>query len=99
MTAKLEALVQADEFVPNPDKIGRIEYNPKAITPYLSKIAAIKRNSFPLSGLKVVIDCANGAFSKIAPQVFKDFGADVTAIGVSPDGYNINKDCVLPILN
>lgn len=93
MTAKLEALVQADEFVPNPDKIGRIEYNPKAITPYLSKIAAIKRNSFPLSGLKVVIDCANGAFSKIAPQVFKDFGADVTAIGVSPDGYNINKDC------
>lgn len=93
MTAKLEASVQADEFVPNPDKIGRIEYNPKAITPYLSKIAAIKRNSFPLSGLKVVIDCANGAFSKIAPQVFKDFGADVTAIGVSPDGYNINKDC------
>ena len=93
MTAKLEALVQADEFVPNPDKIGRIEYNSKAVTPYLSKIAAIKRNSFPLSGLKVVIDCANGAFSKIAPQVFKDFGADVTAIGVSPDGYNINKDC------
>ncbi len=93
MTAKLEALVQADEFVPNPDKIGRIEYDSKAVTPYLSKIAAIKRNSFPLSGLKVVIDCANGAFSKIAPQVFKDFGADVTAIGVSPDGYNINKDC------
>ncbi len=93
MTARLEAWVQEDNFVLNPDKIGRIEYNFKAVTPYLSQIAALKRNSFPLSGLKVVIDCANGAFSKIAPQVFRDFGADVIAVGVAPDGYNINKGC------
>lgn len=93
MTAQLESLVQKDDFKLDPDKIGKIEYNFKAITPYLSKIAAIKRNSFPLSGLKIVIDCANGAFSKIAPQVLKDFGADVIAIGAAPDGYNINKGC------
>lgn len=46
-----------------------------------------------LSGLKVVVDCANGATYHIAPNVFMELGADVIAIGNKPDGFNINKDC------
>ena len=46
-----------------------------------------------LRGLRVVLDCAHGATYHIAPGVFAELGADVHAIGVQPDGLNINKDC------
>ena len=46
-----------------------------------------------LEGLRVVIDCANGAAYKVAPDALWEMGADVVAIGVEPDGFNINKDC------
>ncbi|MGH8403341.1 MAG: phosphoglucosamine mutase, partial [Gammaproteobacteria bacterium] len=46
-----------------------------------------------LAGTKLVLDCANGATYKIAPGVFTALGAQVTALGVHPDGLNINKDC------
>src|SRR5258708_2793642 len=46
-----------------------------------------------LEGLRVVIDCANGAAYKVAPQALWELGADVVPIGVEPDGFNINRDC------
>lgn len=46
-----------------------------------------------LKGLKIVLDCANGAAYKIAPEVFEKAGAEVTVIGNDPDGVNINKNC------
>jgi len=46
-----------------------------------------------LSGIKIVVDCANGATYHIAPNVFLELGAQVTAIGNKPDGFNINQDC------
>ncbi len=46
-----------------------------------------------LSGLKIVMDCANGAAYHIAPLIFKELGAKVTACSVEPDGYNINNKC------
>lgn len=46
-----------------------------------------------LSGLKIVVDCANGATYHIAPKVFMELGADVIAIGDDPDGFNINQNC------
>ena len=48
---------------------------------------------FSLAGMKLVVDCANGATYKVAPEVFRELGAAVTALGVSPDGVNINKGC------
>lgn len=55
------------------------------------------KNTFPqqysLDGLKMVVDCANGASYKVAPSVFEELGAHVVAYGVDPDGENINKDC------
>ncbi len=46
-----------------------------------------------LSGLKIVVDCANGATYHIAPNVFAELGADVISIGDKPNGFNINKEC------
>jgi phosphoglucosamine mutase len=55
------------------------------------------KSSFPrqqsLSGLKIVVDCANGATYHIAPQVFTELGANVTVLANKPDGLNINADC------
>lgn len=48
---------------------------------------------FSLKGLNIVVDCANGATYRVAPEVFKELGASVTAIAAQPDGLNINKDC------
>jgi phosphoglucosamine mutase len=55
------------------------------------------KNTFPknlrLDGLKIVVDCANGAAYKVAPRVLWELGAEVVPMGVSPDGTNINKHC------
>lgn len=55
------------------------------------------KNSFPshltLDGLKIVLDCANGAAYRVAPLVFQELGADVVKLGVEPDGLNINAQC------
>ncbi|TVQ39792.1 MAG: phosphoglucosamine mutase [Wenzhouxiangella sp.] len=65
------------------DAVGRyIEYC-KATVPYGTRF----------EGLKIVVDCANGATYRIAPPVFRELGADVVAIHHTPDGLNINADC------
>lgn len=55
------------------------------------------KSNFPsklsLSGLKIVLDCANGATYNVAPSVFSELGAEVIAIGINPDGKNINHEC------
>ena len=55
------------------------------------------KQSFPkgmmLDGLKVVLDCANGAAYRVAPTVLWELGAEVETLGVAPDGFNINLDC------
>ncbi len=63
----------------------------------IGRYIVFAKNTFPgeltLDGLKVAVDCANGAAYRVAPAVFEELGAIVTAIGVEPDGENINKDC------
>jgi phosphoglucosamine mutase len=55
------------------------------------------KNTFPnhltLDGLRIALDCANGAAYRVAPTVFEELGAEVITIGVEPDGENINKNC------
>ena len=46
-----------------------------------------------LEGMRIVVDCANGAGYRVGPSVFAELGADVVAIGCKPDGTNINKGC------
>ena len=70
---------------------GEIEEVGVATDSYLEHV--VERFGSDLSGLKIGVDCANGAYSGLAPQAFADLGADVTAIGNEPDGTNINVNC------
>ena len=50
-------------------------------------------NKFSLKGIKIVVDCANGATYHLAPEIYKKLGAEVVSIGCNPDGFNINLNC------
>lgn len=60
---------------------------------YLERVKSTFPSDLPLDGMKVVIDCANGAAYRAAPEVLWELGADVVAIGVEPNGLNINLGC------
>jgi phosphoglucosamine mutase len=70
---------------------GAIDRVGVATDSYLEHV--VERFGSDLSGLRIVVDCANGAYSGLAPQAFMQLGADVTAIGDAPDGTNINVGC------
>jgi phosphoglucosamine mutase len=76
-----------------PDRIGRARRLDDAPGRYMEFV----KSSFPrgarLDGLKIVLDCANGAAYKVAPTVLWELGAEVVQIGVAPDGFNINREC------
>jgi len=83
---EIEALLDAP--APGGGAIDRVSV---ATDSYLEHI--LDRFGSDLRGLTVVVDCANGAYSEIAPKAFERLGADVTAIGSAPDGTNINQGC------
>jgi phosphoglucosamine mutase len=70
---------------------GRVDHVAVATESYLEHI--VERFGSDLSGLKIVVDCANGAYSGIAPKAFEQLGAQVSTIGSDPDGTNINVGC------
>ncbi|HKU65800.1 MAG TPA: phosphoglucosamine mutase, partial [Rhizomicrobium sp.] len=75
------------------DKIGRA----KRVDDSQARYIEFAKRTFPrnlrLDGMRIVIDCANGAAYKVAPEVLWELGADIVTIGVTPDGTNINLDC------
>ncbi|MBQ2885526.1 MAG: phosphoglucosamine mutase [Alphaproteobacteria bacterium] len=79
--------------VKNPSPLGRILKNDSIIEDYIEKMRNIAPNYKALQGLKVVLDCANGAYHYILPQTFKDLGAGVITINNTPNGININENC------
>ncbi|PRX38170.1 phosphoglucosamine mutase [Meinhardsimonia xiamenensis] len=91
--AAIEELVHGEVTPARPEHIGRA----RRIDDGLGRYVEYAKTTFPgrgrLDGLKVVIDCANGAAYRVAPQVLWELGADVVPIGVSPDGKNINAGC------
>jgi phosphoglucosamine mutase len=82
----------SDHLVPSAH-LGKARRLDDAVGRYIEFV----KNSFPrglrLDGLKIVVDCANGAAYKVAPTVLWELGAEVVPVGVSPDGFNINRDC------
>ena len=77
----------------NPNLLGRV----KRLEDGNERYIKILKNNFPsnfnLKGLKIVIDCANGASYKAAPKLLKELGAEVYSMGVKPNGLNINDKC------
>ncbi|MCW8963367.1 MAG: phosphoglucosamine mutase, partial [Gammaproteobacteria bacterium] len=75
------------------EKLGKARRIDNADARYIEACKASVSPDLSLSGLKMVVDCAHGAAYHIAPKVFSELGADVIAIGVEPDGLNINLGC------
>ncbi len=92
-TAQIEEAIAAGKFDLNPEEIGTSEVVPDAVAGYVDCVLKAAEGTAPLSGLRVVLDCANGVFSKILPEVFKSLGAGIIVIGNEPNGKNINLDC------
>jgi phosphoglucosamine mutase len=84
----IEALLEAP---PQNPEDGRVDDLEVAVDSYLDHV--LERFGADLTGLRIGVDCANGAYSWIAPRAFADLGADVVAIGIDPDGTNINVGC------
>lgn len=91
--------LEIEHFIDNPGElpqlsgkdIGKVIENKNAVNSYINFL----KNSIDtdLSGLKIVLDCANGAATSIAPALFKKLGADVIVLSAEPNGININVDC------
>src|SRR3954452_14797619 len=86
MEEEIEALLDA----PAPGG-GSIDHVGVAADSYLEHI--VDRFGTDLTGMRIAVDCANGAYSGLAPRAFEGLGAEVQAIANEPDGYNINVDC------
>ncbi len=92
---EIEALIEGDitPHLAQSEKFGRVTRLDDASNRYIEFV----KNSFPkdknLTGMKIVVDCANGAAYKIAPKIFWELGAEVIEIGTEPNGFNINEKC------
>jgi len=91
----IETLIAGNHFkgLAKPDKLGRAKRLDDAQGRYIEFAKATFPKSLKLDGLKIVVDCANGAAYQVGPLILRELGAEVVSIGVNPDGFNINKDC------
>lgn len=80
------------DFVP-PDSLGRAERLDDAAGRYIEFVKGTFPRELRLEGLKIVVDCANGAAYKVAPRILFELGAEVITLAAQPDGFNINEDC------
>ena len=92
---EIEALMDEGlaEGLAAPRDLGRVRRIDDAQARYVEIIKATFPRQMSLNGLRVVIDCANGAAYKVAPTALYELGAEVIEVGVSPDGANINEEC------
>lgn len=91
---EIEALMDAaSDELPRPvgGELGTVTEEPEAKLAYLDFLKATVQSSF--KGLKIVLDCANGAAYELAPRIIKELGAEVVTIGAEPNGRNINDGC------
>ena len=91
--AEIEALVFSGVELAQPENIGSAKRVDDGRFRYLERVKSTFPQGMRLDGLKVVIDCANGAAYKAAPDVLWEIGAEVIPVGVSPNGSNINENC------
>jgi len=82
-----------DDVLVNSERLGRATRLESARGRYVEFAKATVPAGVRFEGLKVVVDCAHGAAYKVAPDVLWELGADVVAMGVEPNGYNINDGC------
>jgi phosphoglucosamine mutase len=91
--ADIERELEADMVTVPSERLGKAVRVEDARGRYIEYCKSTFPGRLNLRGVKIVVDCANGATYQVAPSVFKELGAEVTAIGVNPDGLNINQGC------
>lgn len=82
-----------DDCFASADKLGSNTYDTESIDNYVNNIHKSLSGNFNFRKLRIVLDCANGAAYKIAPQILSEAGADLKIIGAEPNGVNINDGC------
>ncbi|MEM9522516.1 MAG: phosphoglucosamine mutase [Pseudomonadota bacterium] len=90
---EIETMLQAEIPPARATEIGRAKRIDDGLYRYVERAKSTFPSGLRLDGLRVVIDCANGAAYKAAPQVLWELGAEVIPVGVTPDGFNINRGC------
>src|SRR3569623_1627758 len=88
----IEEELDAEFVTVSSEQLGKATRVADAVTHNAEYCKATVPEEFTLRGTKIVLDCAHGATYQVAPKVFAELGADVTAIGDKPDGFNINRD-------
>ena len=91
--AEIEALIAGPIEPAQANNIGRAKRIDDGRFRYAERLKATFPHGMRLDGLKVVIDCANGAAHKVAPEVLWELGATVIPVGTTPNGFNINEGC------
>lgn len=91
--AEIEAIMAGNVAPAAAANIGRAKRIDDGLFRYVERVKSTFPSDLTLEGLKVVVDCANGAAYKAAPQVLWELGAEVVPLGVSPNGLNINEGC------
>ena len=91
--SEIETLVASEVDPVQANNIGRAKRIDDGRFRYAERVKSTFPHGMRLDGLKVVIDCANGAAYKVAPEVLWELGAEVIPVGVTPNGYNINERC------
>ena len=92
---KIEKLIDANISInlSKPKILGRVKRLENGSEKYIEILKSNFPNQFNLRGLKIAIDCANGAAYKVGPLLFESLGAQVYKTGINPNGFNINERC------
>src|SRR5262249_52846712 len=93
--AKIERLIASDmsKKLAKPAALGRAKRIDGVQDRYIEFAKRTLPRNLSLDGLRVVIDCANGAGYRVAPEALRELDAEVIAMGIEPDGFNINREC------
>jgi phosphoglucosamine mutase len=91
LEAQIEKRLKEEWQRPTGKEVGRVVQDDSAVERYIYHLLSTLSTS--LRGLKIVVDCANGASSEVAPEVYARAGAEVIAISNEPNGWNINENC------
>ena len=90
---EISELIEGSIVLSNPKNLGRARRIVNSSSRYTEFTKSTFDQSLSLNGLKIVVDCANGAAYKTAPETLYELGAEIYPIGVKPDGFNINDGC------
>ena len=88
----IEAKIEEKLVTVHSNSLGKASRIDAAAEMYMKFCKSTVKNNFNLHGARLALDCANGATYHLAPKIFEELGAEIISLGISPDGFNINRD-------